>query len=555
MSNHEGTFLFELKSKLPLLFVGLVLFVSLGKSENMDDYVYILVAKNIARNLLDPYAGLVHWGSTYEPLFSVNENPPLFSYVLAMAGAAARWNIAALHLIVLPITLAGIIGTGKLASTLGANPHQAQWGLGLSALWLVSASTLMCDVMMVSLSVWAALCAQHAVNALERRAIAWAALAGVLAGLAFWTKFSAILVAAGLGLHLLLRGHTRRPFVLFSLVFLSLFVSFDVFTWLKYGESKFLDAILHTTVTAEGGSTPVRIATTLMLLGAGCLAMVATNVVSFRRRDGLVCVFAGMVATVLMFASHQFPVLDEASGPRSLGLGLHAWAFSSVGFAVVFLACSRRHIAISQPLLMLIPILFLLFSVKLNWCANARSVLPALPFLAVWLAMPVAPRVSESPRADRWSGHALLAACGMLAVLVLHGDIQWGETMHRAAQLAATTHADNKQHTTFAGHWGFQAALEEQGFRPLDMVHQNYRPGDIVVAQGSSAGQVLPTYWTFVDGFVQPIPALASTFSEETGAGFYLANEKMPFPFTLLFPYDDTLYFFKVETEPVAATR
>lgn len=546
-----STLLHRLQSRLPLVFAGLVLFVSLGKSENMDDYVYILVAKNIARNLLDPYAGLVHWGSTYEPLFDVNENPPLFSYLLAIAGSVARWNVAALHLIVLPVTLAGIIGTGTLATTVGANPRQAQWGLALSALWLVSASTLMCDVMMVSLSVWAAVCAQYALGAQGRRAMGWALLAGVLVGLAFWTKFSAVFIAVGLGLHLVLRGNTRRPFLVFSLAFACLFFAFDFWTSLKYGKSKFLDAILHTTVTSEGGPIPVRLATTLMLLGAGCLAMVAANVASFRRRDGLACACAGVVATVLMFASHQFPVLVEASGPRSLGFGLHAWAFCSVGFAVIFLAYSRRYIAMKQPLLMVAPVLFLLFSVRLNWCANARSILPALPFLAVWLAMPLAPSASESPGAARWSQRFLLPACGVLAAVVLHGDIQWGETMHRAAQLAATTHADNKQHTTFAGHWGFQAALEEQGFRPLDMVHQNYRPGDIVVAQGSSAGQVLPTYWTFVDGFVQPIPALASTFSEETGAGFYLANDKMPFPFTLLFPCEDTLYFFKVEPEPV----
>ena len=86
----------------------------------------------------------------------MTENPPLASYYLALAAGVFGWSEMALHFAFLLPALAAVLGTHRLARRFCHPPMLAALATLFTPVFLVSSTTVMCDVLMLAFWVWAA---------------------------------------------------------------------------------------------------------------------------------------------------------------------------------------------------------------------------------------------------------------------------------------------------------------------------------------------------------------------------------------------------------------
>src|SRR5262245_50403069 len=147
----------------------------LFKAVHLDDPVYLWMAEQIQHHPGDFFGFWINWHGTRAPVYLVNKNPPLVSYYFALArvfGARAEW---AFHLAAIPIALFTVGSVYGLSRRLCRSPFAAAALALATPAFVVSATTLMTDVLTVGwwcLALWLWL-----VGLDERRPLALAAAA------------------------------------------------------------------------------------------------------------------------------------------------------------------------------------------------------------------------------------------------------------------------------------------------------------------------------------------------------------------------------------------
>ncbi len=126
-----------------------------GKAFHVDDTLFIYVARQITKHPLDPFGFKVNWFLDAVPMAYETKNPPLASYYIAAAASVVGWSERALHLVFLLPALAAVLGTHRLAQRFTRSPLVAAAATLLAPAFLVSASSVMCDTMMLALWLWA----------------------------------------------------------------------------------------------------------------------------------------------------------------------------------------------------------------------------------------------------------------------------------------------------------------------------------------------------------------------------------------------------------------
>src|SRR5207248_6815140 len=141
-----------------LLLTGLTLLCLLpfsGRAFHVDDPLFVWSSQQIVKHPLDPYGFSLVWDNFSEPMSEITKNPPLACYYLAAIGSIAGWSERALHVGFLLPTLALVLGTYRLSLRFTRSPLIAAAATLLTPGVLVSASSVMCDVMMLAFWVWA----------------------------------------------------------------------------------------------------------------------------------------------------------------------------------------------------------------------------------------------------------------------------------------------------------------------------------------------------------------------------------------------------------------
>src|SRR5271166_5460350 len=136
-----------------------------GKAFHIDDPLFVWTSQQIRHHPFDPYGFRLIWYVTDMPMSALTKNPPLSSYYGAVVGIVAGWSERAWHMGFLLPALALVLGTYRLAERFTASPKIAAPTLAAPTLaaaatlfapgFLVSATGVMCDVMMLALWVWA----------------------------------------------------------------------------------------------------------------------------------------------------------------------------------------------------------------------------------------------------------------------------------------------------------------------------------------------------------------------------------------------------------------
>ena len=518
----------------------LVPFVS--KPLHIDDPTYVWAAEHILEQPLDPYGFAVNWGSTVEPMPDAMKNPPLVCYYLAAAMTLLGRSEQALHIAMLLPAVGVILGTYQLAKELGSRPVLAAAATLATPVFLLSATTVMCDVAMVCAYVWAA---WFWVRGMKTDRIGMLAVGALLIAVSTLTKYFGVtlfplLIAYGVMVK-------RRPgvWLLTLIIPAAILAAFHFWTKGLYGYGLLADAAGYATQErwSAGGKVVGAVMTGLAFSGGCCAAVVLLAGVSAPRT----VVITGSVAFVLVallllaidpIATHS--IRRDGAIRWSLVVQLAFW--SACGFALFasLAAYAWTNRNADNALLACWILGTFCFAVFVNWNVAARSILPMAPAAAILAARMWTSRLerADASASASWRPWIALAPAVALAVLVCAADASLARTQRDAAtQISDVLAEDRGPDDThgkvyFAGHWGFQHYMQLRGATALDKRRTVLSAGDVVILPENNTALIGLPSGAAREAATLRLDAmpLVSTMRVQTGAGFY-SDVWGPLPF------------------------
>jgi tetratricopeptide (TPR) repeat protein len=528
-------------SRRPRLVIGLVLVVLLGpfitKPLHIDDPLFVWGGQWIQHHPFDFFGARVGWWMTEVPLWMANCNPPLLSYFFAGVASLFGWDEIALHLACLAVSIWGALGIHALAGRWCRRPLLATLLAILAPAFLVSATTLMCDVPMLSLWVW---CLVVWDRTLESNRPQGFLLAGLLAGLAILTKYSPITLLPLLPIMALLR--TRKPgwWLLGLAVPLVMIAAFEWLTAAMYGSGLLSRAAYyarHYPVAMLGGAK-ANAFVGLTFAGGSLLPLLFYAPFLWRRSLLLAggVVILGLWLTVscawnyLGLTQHPAPELGT-----NWFFTLEIALFAAGGLHLLLLTGAeawrtRDRISIVLALWILAG---LLFATVLNHIINARSLLTIIPPAAILLVRRLDVVAAGAQTAGRLLWPLLPAAA--LALAAAAADFQLAGSSKSVAKEFSESCRPEGHTMWFEAEGGLKYYLERFGGRPLDIERSVLEPGDVLILGPSCNFVTLPLGSIGLLGVLKTAPRSLVNVMGNNGsqaAGFY-SFDAGPVPFAI----------------------
>ena len=318
----------------------------------------------------------------------VTQNPPLASYYLALAAGVFGWSEVALHFAFLLPAVAAIFGTHRLARRFCQSPILAALATLFTPVFLVSSTTVMCDVMMLAFWVWAA---AFWLEGLEENRSGKLFAAGGLIALAALTKYFGACLIPLLVAYSVIGKRRFRQWAAPLLIPLAALCAYQWVTRALYGHALLSEATDYAKF-AKGFFGGARIAAglTALTFAGGCLA-VATFFAPLLWRMRVLALFAcGMVllAAAIFWGGSLLKKHGaiQTVSQMSVEFQIILWSIGGLGVLALALAdvlCRRDARSWSLALWVLGTFLFAAF---FNWTVNGRSLLPMAPAVGILLA-------------------------------------------------------------------------------------------------------------------------------------------------------------------------
>jgi hypothetical protein len=257
------------RKALLLLITVAVLAPFLNKAFHVDDPLFLWMAQQIAKHPLDPYGFDVNWSSFAQPISMVMQNPPLCSYYIATVASVFGWSEPALHFSFFFWAVLSVLGTFTLARRFNSEPFSAALFTIFTPVFLVSATSVMCDVMMLALWIWAL---EFWFAGLDRRQ-SWRLLASAgLISAATLTKYFGISLFPLLAAYTLARERRFTVQLIVLLLSVAVLFTYETLTDETYGHGLFSEAMVISSAVSSV-TRPSHLAQMLIGLtfGGGCL--------------------------------------------------------------------------------------------------------------------------------------------------------------------------------------------------------------------------------------------------------------------------------------------
>jgi 4-amino-4-deoxy-L-arabinose transferase-like glycosyltransferase len=496
----------------------------LGKAFHIDDPVYVEVAQQILRSPLDFFGSEMNWHGWREPVAAFNKNPPGLSFYLALVGGAVGFEEWKVHLGMLLPALALVLGTAALAQRLSSSPWAAALALLTMPAVLVSATTVMPDVLMLALWCWAVVFWWDGLGEGGRSRLAVAAL---LAGLCPLVKYNGMAVLPLLALVGLVRRDAGFAWIPFLLIPLAMLLGFDAYMRASYGQSPLLDAGNYALSTRpQNLGLPEKGLIGLSFFGGSLLTGLFMAPFLFRPRAlAIVVALTAACAISAPFLEELGPLVfrDEHGGRWGASLQLALFVVCGGQWLVLLsLDAAQRRDSGSWLLGAWIAGVFV-FAAFLNWSINARAVLPAAPAAAVLLIRRLEKRHGRGGLEARPLLLAPLAPALGLALGVAWADTTLANSARDAAHDLLERHASEGARVWFRGGWGFQHYAELGGAQKIDERHSSLSTGDIVIlpANNTDVSSRSLDAITLVEQVEFPVASAIATMAPGLGAGFY----------------------------------
>jgi len=526
---------------LLLLLTVLCLLPFSGKAFHADDPLFIRAAQQIVKHPLDPYGFRIVWYEFELPMSLVTQNPPLASYYMALVGSLAGWSERVLHLSFLLPAVGVVLGTYRLALRFTQQPLLAAAATLLTPGFLISATGVMCDVMMLALWVWATIFWTEGLEEPVRPLSL--AISSLLITACALTKYFGMTLLPLLLVYSLARKRRLGSWVGFLLIPILFLAAYEVWSRRLYGHGLLWFSLYYTrgfNRQDRGGLSALGRAVVSLAFAGGCTLPALTFVPwLWSRRQ----VLAGGLLSAALAVSYfnGWINLGKAYANQNWVLNHWAWVnaqllvFFAGGISICALALTdfwKKRDAPSLLLLLWVSGTFL-FSAVVNWSVNARSLLPLVPATAILIAR----RLDRmQPPLAHWRAWAItvpLVLSGAVSLWVARGDAALANTARLAANYIHQQTRDESGTVEFRGHWGFQYYMESFGARPLEQGIVASRPGDIIVLPVNNTNPFKLAEQTVLEKTIEiPIHSWVTTISSQVGAGFY-SSVWGPLPFAI----------------------
>ena len=508
-----------------------------GKAFNVDDTLFIYVARQITHHPLDPYGFKVNWFLDAVPMAHETKNPPLAAYYIAAAASFVGWSERALHFAFLLPALAVVLGTYRLAQRFTNSPLLAAAATLLAPAFLVSATSVMCDAMMLALWLWAII---FWIEGLEPQKPRYLVISVLLITMCSLTKYFGMALIPLLAAYSLARQRRLGSWAWYLLFPILALTGYQRWTKAAYG-LRMISEAAHMSAGVRQARQTSGLAKALVDLSfvGGCMLPALTfAAVIWPRKKILAILVAGGIAGFLISTGRIG--LGEMLWPFDFYqhwflVGIQLTLFIAAGFSVMALATAdawNRKDA-NSLLLMLWVVGTFIFTGFLNWAINARSVLPLIPATAILLA-----RRLDALRATslRWRPAMLavpLAVAGAVSLWLTWADTELANSARTAAALIEQRTRNRPGTVWFLGHWGFQYYMESFGARAVVVDDPPHLAGDSLGVAGSDTlFEMRPEFVSSRDAIQISMHLGITTTQRELGAGFY-SSDLGPLPFAI----------------------
>lgn len=511
------------------LLVAALLGPMLAKPFNIDDPLFIWLAQQVRAHPENPFGFSVNWYGQWLPMWAVTENPPLAGYYYALASSLLGWSEVGLHLAAGLTALAVVLGTYRLAAHFCSQPLLAACAVLVTPIFLVSANTVMSDMLMLAFWVWAVV---FWVEGLAQNHAFKLCLSGGFIALALLTKYFGVALLPLLAAHGALQQRRFGGWVAALLLPLLVLGAYEWLTAALYGHALFSGAA-HFVSQAHGKLGFSKLASgsiALCFLGGGTAVVLALAPWLWRARTVVLTVGAAAVVGGWIYASQVLPKFGALEGPAR-GLVAAQFVFWLAGGILVLSLSSevrqtpRDHGAWLLALWLAGTFLFAGIG---NWTVNGRSLLPLLPAVGILMAR----RWERGRTKPPWALTTGLAAAAVLAVAVAESDFQTACAARQSAGQVMAHHGQSNGVVWFEGHWGFQYYMEKLGAKSIDFHNFNPQPEDILVLPlfNTYTSEPPPDLVTQRAVVSVPGPVGITSWHPALGAGFY-SSVTGPLPF------------------------
>jgi hypothetical protein len=512
------------------------------KAFNVDDPLFVWTAKQVSLHPFDPYGFKLIWNTAEEPMWEITKNPPLASYFLALIAKIAGWSELALHLGFLIPAIALVTGTYRLARRF----TPLAWVAGVATLaspgLLVSATSVMCDTMMVALFVWAAALWIEGSDASKWLLLVISAL--LIAACAL-TKYFGVALLLVLPLYSSLRRHRLGKHLMVLLLPIAILIGYQLYTRACYGQGLLSGAAAFS--KAQRGITMAAPLMTNLLIGlsftgGSILPALVMAPLTFRRRWIVAGGFLSLVAGVSLTRGYLSLGSSALAGYIHFTLARHWLSLAiqlalAIGGGISILALAIRQSwqernAGSMFLLSWVLGTFV-FSVFVNWTINARSLLPMIPAVGILLARQVEQIATQPRRRLKMKLALALGVSGFMALWVAKADANWADTQRHAAEIICKREQAKKTTVWFQGHWGFQYYMQALGAHPVDFDRSVLNANDLLVipANNIETFPVKKDYIASQELLEIPYHDVVTAMRFSKASGFYSAAVGGPLPF------------------------
>ena len=454
----------------------------INKAVHIDDPLFIWAAKHIRTHPLDPYGFKVNWYGVEMPMYETTKNPPLASYYLALISLFLGWSEAAMHLAMIIPAWAAIWGTYRLSEKLApSSPLIAALSTLLTPVFLLSATTIMSDIIMLALWLWAVVLW---LEGMDKEKPSLLLLSGIITAAAVFAKYYAVSLLPLLSIYSIMRkGYDIRKisswsWVPYLLIPLLLLLSYDLYTGQLYGKGLFFDAGTYAgfrNTFANGKFLPQALAG--LSFSGGCLLTMLFFFPFFKQKKKTLLQLSVIAVPAVLLAS-LLPVAIKGIFPGNNGVSylllLQFAIMLSAGLTLLAITAMDFFTYRDASSGLLCAWIFgtFLFASMMNWTINGRSILPMAPAIGIILAR----RISLSKVKSSLIIWPMLAAA-TLSLAVCYADYTLAGTARAAAGSVISEAKSSGRNISYQGHWGFQYYMDLGGAEALDFSHPFMKRG------------------------------------------------------------------------------
>ena len=498
------------------------------KAFHIDDPLFLWAGHQMQTRWWDPYGFDVNWYGWAMPMHEVTKNPPLACAYIALISSIFGENEFALHIGFFLQAIAVVLGTHTLARRFSEHPFHAAVAALFSPVFMISSTTLMCDVLMVALWVWAVVLWMRG---LEDNRSLLLALAALLVGACSLAKYFGIALIPLLLIYSLVRKGRPGWWLIYFVIPLALIALYESAMRSMYGHVLILDAFSYAGKNDAHGIRAIafKVFTALGFTGGCCAIVLAFTPMLWRSRwwirTAAVAIFLLPTTWIL---SGSLPTYEGTLARLGLTVLWTLLILGGLGVLVLpVLECKRHRNA--EVLMLLLWVWGTFVFCILNWSINGRSVLPMMPAVAILLLR----RIEFVMRSAKLRLHWFFGATALLSLLVSLADYRLANSA-RAAAAQIQSQFGNSTSTTvwFQGHWGFQYYAQTNGLSAFDSKHPQARHGDLMVLPFNNTN-LKPIAENTVERVAiieMPVSRWIATMNRSVGAGFYM-DTLGPLPF------------------------